>query len=131
MVAYISVCMIPVCHHIVILFVQFYFCLVTAVLCPCPFIWMSMKLNCSSLNYIFFQQIFNVTIQRQILNVLHFIYIFWHRIIEAIQQWKPKQLILTLYMKILALVCFCVHILFKEYIFNHESLSWISQLMSY
>lgn len=59
------VCMIPVCHHTVILFVLFYFCLLTAVLCPCPSIQVSMKFKCSSLNYIFFQQIFNVTIQRK------------------------------------------------------------------
>lgn len=115
------------CHYTVILFVQFYFCSATAVLCPCPFIQISIRDKHSSLkNYVFFQQISSVRIQRQILNVLYIMHIVWHRTIQAAQLRKAKKCfdliceILYIGMRV------CVHMVFREYTFNHDSL--ISQL---
>lgn len=91
MVKYIAMCMTLV-DYTVILFVQFYFCSVTAVLCPCPFIQISIRDKHSSLKkYLFFQQICSVRIQRQILNVLYIMHIVSYRIIQAAQLQNAKK----------------------------------------
>lgn len=98
---------IPVCHYtLIFFFVQFYFCSVTAIFCPYPFILRSFRDTFSSENYIFFSANTNGIVQRQILNVLQFIHIFWQRIIETIQMQKTKKVFDFIY----KIICICVYI---------------------